>query len=401
MKILIVTPFFPYAHVPHAGGKFVYEILKKLSQKHEVHLLSRVEPEEIKFVDDTGRFCKHIYLNRVRSPDKRSLFSLLWIGFSYLLLGHRANQILREGEFDLVQVEFVETGLLIKPKRTNPMILDAHDVLAKPWRRRYLTARGFQKATNFLFWKLLERLERFIYRKFDIIFTRSEHDRAEVMRLGIRNPVEVIPHPAGSGFQIEMVDNKREHCSLLFLGSMNRDANILAVLHFYRNILPHIREDIPEVRFYIVGNDPPDEIRGLARNDASVNVTGYVDCVELYYLKATVFVSPILIGGGIIAKNLDAMACGCPVVTTSLGNEGIGATPGKEILVADDPQEFARNVVSLLKDENLRAEIGNNGQQLVRRQFSLESIMDKMESHYAQLLEGSGQESSSSTQPAL
>ena len=150
------------------------------------------------------------------------------------------------------------------------------------------------------------------------------------------------------------------------------------------------------MRFYVVGNEPPGEITNLALQDPNVNVTGYVERVESYYLKASVFVSPIVIGGGIIAKNLDAMAAGLPVVTTTLGNEGIRAMPGKEILVVDDPREFTQCVVSLLSDESLRAEIGRNGQEFVRRHFSLDSILNKIESSYDGLLKATGEGRSSS-----
>lgn len=377
-----MTPFFPYAEVPHAGGRFVYDIVHGLSKKHTVYLLSRITPDELKFVDTMRHLCQKIYLYPFKNPHKRNLFGLIWIALSYVVLGLKANRLVRKGEFDLAQIEFVETGLMIRSTESIPMILDVHDVLAGPWKRRYLNTRGLGRFTHYLFWKLLEIAERHIYKKFDLIFTLSQHDRDLVLNMGITRAVEVISHPAGSRLDFTKCDVKEEPYTLLFLGAMNRDANILAVLYFYRNILPHIRSQVPQVKFYVVGNGPPVKITNLAVQDPNVMVTGYVDRVEPYYLKATVFVSPIIIGGGIIAKNLDAMAAGRAVVTTTLGNEGIGATPGKEILVADDPLEFAEKVISLLKDNKLRTEIARNGQEFVKNNFGFDFTIDRIESLY-------------------
>ena len=151
MKILIVTPFFPYAKVPHAGGRFIYDLVHCLSQKHMVYLLSRIAPDEVQFSTEMMDLCHDVNLYQFRNPVKRNLFCLLRIALSYVILGLKANRIVRKGDFDLVQVEFVETGLMIKTKRSVPMILNAHDIPSVPWKRRYLKTGGWGRLTNYLF----------------------------------------------------------------------------------------------------------------------------------------------------------------------------------------------------------------------------------------------------------
>ena len=126
----------------------------------------------------------------------------------------------------------------------------------------------------------------------------------------------------------------RARAELLFVGAMHRDANVDAVRWFHDEILPRVRAEVGEVRFTIAGASPPAEIQRLAASPG-VEVTGFVESLEPFYARATVFVAPLRIAGGIAGKTLDALAAGCPVVTTTLGNDGIGATPGQHLLVAD------------------------------------------------------------------
>jgi glycosyltransferase involved in cell wall biosynthesis len=385
MKILIITPFFPYSNVYHAGGKFTCEIIKALSQRHEIHLLSRIEPAQFVFVNEMKKFCTHIELFPFKTPKAANIVSILRIIASYLSLGLKANRLIKSGNFDLVQIEHVETGLLIKKIRNFSMILDAHDVITKPVMRRYMASRGIlEKMVNYFRCKITKKIETYITRKFDMVFTRSEQDKEVLSKLNSGLPITVVPHPV-----INMVSDvrcKREPKALLFAGAMHRDVNIESVLYFYEKIWPHIRREIPDARFYIVGNKPNQRVKALAKKDKDVVVTGFVEKLEPYYLRASVFVSPLFIGGGIIAKNLQAMALGLPVVTTSVGNEGIEAVPEKDILIADDPDAFAKKVLLLLRNTQKWDEIACNGKKFVLKNFGLGSVVKKIEDSYRVLL---------------
>src|SRR5208283_3084824 len=126
--------------------------------------------------------------------------------------------------------------------------------------------------------------------------------------------------------------------------------NVDAALYFYQKVFPLIRRRVSDAKFVIAGYGPPEELTALQKNDPGVLVTGFVDDIDECYKKAAVFVAPILLGGGIIVKILDALAAGTPVVTTSYGNEGIGAVPGRDLLVADDAEGFAAAVLRILRD---------------------------------------------------
>ena len=113
---------------------------------------------------------------------------------------------------------------------------------------------------------------------------------------------------------------------------------------------------------------------------------GFVADLDECYKKASVFVAPILVGGGIIVKVLDALAAGTPVVTTSFGNEGVGARPGSDLLVADDPADFASSVIRVLKEKGLAEALSSNGRAFVKRNYSQEAVMEKIETAYEEIV---------------
>jgi len=135
----------------------------------------------------------------------------------------------------------------------------------------------------------------------------------------------------------------------------------------------------------IVGGSPSEEVRRLAL-DQGIRVTGYVEDLLPYYLKSDVSIAPMRIAGGVQCKILDAMAAGLPVVTSSQGNEGIGARPEKEIIVADSPNDFAERTVELLQDGYLRKTISQRGLDFLRSNFSWEQNIEKLEKIYQECL---------------
>ena len=156
---------------------------------------------------------------------------------------------------------------------------------------------------------------------------------------------------------------------IVFTGVMNYFANVDGVVWFSKEILPLIKKEIPGIRFYIVGSNPTKEVLSLAL-DSSVTVTGYVPDTREYLNMATVVAAPLRIARGIQNKVLEAMAMGIPVVATPQAFEGINATPHKDLLVEDNPGDFAQGVVRLLHDATLRNELRNNTRCKIEANYS-------------------------------
>lgn len=157
---------------------------------------------------------------------------------------------------------------------------------------------------------------------------------------------------------------------------MSRDHNREGVVWFLDEIWPRIADTVPEARFYIVGGHPPAALRARA-DGKRVIITGFVDDLAPWYAAATVFVSPLLVAGGLLQKVLDAMAMGVPVVATSVCNHGVGALPGEHLITADEPEAFAAAVISLLRDPERRQAMGSAGQTFVRENYDLAPAVDR------------------------
>jgi glycosyltransferase involved in cell wall biosynthesis len=366
MNILWVSPFLPKPDAPHAGGRALAQWVRWTAERHRVTLLCRIEPAERADAEAWRPSLAGLHLQTFQRPT--GALATARIATSYVRLGRAANRLLDAGGFDLLHVEYLETGLGIDRALPVPKLVVAIDELARPARHRLRLARGAgARLGAWLYLRAIGGVQRRVCRKFDRILTLSEHDRRTLLAGDPRLSVGVLPFPIGID-PARAAAATRDDASLLFVGAMHRDANVDAVRHFCRDVLPRVRDDVPAVTLTIAGGEPPSEVRRL-EDEPGVRVTGFVDALEPYYGRATVFVAPLRIAGGIAGKTLDALAGGCAVVTTRLGNDGLGATPGVHLLVADEPAEFAAAVVRLLRDPALRCRLGDAARRFAGERF--------------------------------
>jgi glycosyltransferase involved in cell wall biosynthesis len=331
-------------------------------------------------LDELRPLCSNLFTASYSTVAKRSLFDKLALIANYLRFSRYADELISQGDYDLVQVEWVEAAILIK-KRGTPLVLDAHDVMAKPFARAAASKSGFAGIISSLLAWGVKAVELRIMRRFDRIITLSEFDRKYLKGLWPAAPVTAIPIPAG--LDITERDYKRKPGTILFLASYKyRPVNVAAALWFYREVFPRIKISVPDARFVIAGYGPPPELTALAA-DPQIEVPGFVDDLDRCHKEAAVFVAPILTGGGIIVKLLDALAAGTPTVATTFGNEGVGALPGRDLLVADEPGEFADLVVKLLLDRKYATEMGRSGQRFVREHYGREAVMASLDTVHA------------------
>ena len=392
MKILIVSLFLPQEKSYHAGGRFVYEIIRNIAGRHEVTLVTRLEEKEIPFLESLKPFCQEVFPYTYKTKAERGLIDKLKLVCNYLGFSLFADRIAQTGMFDFIQAEWVESAVLLR-KRLTPMALDAHDVLTKPARRIFQNGRGLARVFLYVRYFFIKTLERRILGKFDLIFTRSDKDKDYLHSMNTGKKVSVISHPAGLDITDRTFVRKRN--TILFLASYKyRKTNVDAALYFYHSVFPLVKKRIPEAKFIIAGyRPPPEELTSLQEKDGSVSVPGFVDSLDECYKRATVFVAPILVGGGIIVKVLDAMAAGTPVVTTTFGNEGVGAVSGRDLIVADDTESFAAGVIGLLTDTAFASRLAANGREFVRENYSREIVMRRIEETYREIVNGKGQKS--------
>lgn len=169
-------------------------------------------------------------------------------------------------------------------------------------------------------------------------------------------------------------ERKRNLPRVGFVGAMDVAHNEAAVMYFYESVLPLVRKHIPDIEFLIIGANPTPRVEKLGC-DPAVTVTGRVVDVYEYILSCDVMVAPLTFGSGIKIKVIESMACGVPVVATSIAAEGIGAENGIHMIIADIPEDFCSAIVSLINDSALRQRIGKNGQEYVLSRFAHDKVL--------------------------
>jgi glycosyltransferase involved in cell wall biosynthesis len=256
-----------------------------------------------------------------------------------------------------------------------PKIMDFIDVDSQKWFDYAAKARWPMKAIYHREGIRLRAFEKTVAARCELSLFTSESELKVFKQfapggraMALPNGVDV-PHDLTSSYK----PNK-----LVFVGSMDYRPNVDAMLYFTREMLPLIQKQIPSVEFFIVGRNPSSKVKELGRLEG-VTVTGDVDEVETYLHDAAASVIPLRIARGIQNKILEAMAHGVPVITTSYALDGITAEPGRDVLVADDPDDFAQKTLSVLKDSRLRNQLAVNGRALVEQEYHWENRLQKLE----------------------
>jgi glycosyltransferase involved in cell wall biosynthesis len=394
MKILFVTPYLCYPEVPYAGGITIYKLMERLyARGHEVFLITGLRPGDKEYLEEVKSLFK--VLDAIEIPWTK--VEILPAVAEWFLRGFKGGLTFRkkaamsvkrfskEIPFDIIQIEHTELGECIERPDEIPIVIDAHDVLIKPALREYRLSKGIKKTIKYIRYKTIEKKEISVYKRFDRVYVRSDFDRNKLLSCNKDLDISILP-PYVRVEDFEGIAARREPDTILFVGAMDRPANISAVRYFYEKVLPLIKKEIPGAKFYVVGNMPPEEIRRLGYKNKDVIVTGFVKDIKPFYLRASVFVAPLFIGGGIIVKILDAIAAGLPVVTTDIGNEGIEAFPDRDILIANEPVDFANKVILLIKDKGHWHRLSGNSKSFVHKKFNWGRIVQKLEDEYKMLV---------------
>jgi len=389
MKILFVSPFLPYPGVPHAGGKLLDYLLSLLVRRHSVHLVTRYYPgEERHFTDLRGKLSGLDVVPADGPVESSSLRSILSTVRSYVRLARQADVAARRERFDLCQVENTETGYFWEPPPGLPAALTCVDIIAKPACRRYEGSHGLNRLAAFAAWKGKYAVERRAVSRYRTVFTLSDEDREWANRLYPAARIRVLHYPGG----IDHVGLPRQEIPgrVLFVGALQRPQNIQYLRFLAEKVWPHVRREVPDAELLVAGGGLPEKEQELLSCIPGVRLTGFVRNLELEYKCASVFAAPILSGGGVIVKILDAMAAGVPVVTTSYGNEVIRAEAGEDILVADSPEDFSRALVMLLNDPEMRNSVAERGHRHLAVNFSEERLIRTLDAAYQELIGTAG-----------
>ena len=303
------------------------------------------------------------------------------------------ERLLRDQAFDAIQIEGVHLFAYVKQIRELAprarLICDWHNIESELL-ERYAenapsTARRFYARRTTA---LLRRLEHQLLQLCDAHTVCSDRERRILLKQAPSARIEV----AGNGVDVEYFSEKPSgesspRRSLVFVGSMDYHANIDAALYFANEIWPQVRERRPDLEFVVVGSRPTAEVLAL-RNQPGITVTGTVDDIRPYYRSALAVVVPLRVGSGTRLKVLEAMAAGTPVISTTLGAEGLATKDGDNILIADSPAATADHIARLQADSPEWKRLATNAHELVKTQYDWSIIGNTLRRLYAEQLEG-------------
>jgi sugar transferase (PEP-CTERM/EpsH1 system associated) len=349
------------------GGKIrSYNILRRLPAQNDVTLLSyyggardvdyekqiaELLPGTLSVNTAVPESSKLDYLRRLSNPAPYAVTK-----FTSHEVQRKVATLLTGGRFDVAVCDFLAASLNFPSVLETPTVLFQHNVESALWQRQ---AKHEANPLNRLVYKLeaakMLRYERAAVARFHHVIAVSENDRELMSAMTEAARISVVP----TGVDLKQFSGARSDTTaeplVIFVGSMDWEANIDAVEYFCREVWPAVKQAVPEARFRIVGRNPHSRVKKLASD--SIEVTGTVPSVIEHYREAAVNIVPLRIGGGTRLKIYEAMAMGKATVSTSIGAEGLDVNDGRDILLADSPEKFGESLIALLTDNQLRKRI--------------------------------------------
>jgi sugar transferase (PEP-CTERM/EpsH1 system associated) len=390
LRILFLLPY-----VPSLIRVRPYHLIRELARRHEIHVLATSTSRELQYVEQLRSFCRSVDVVLLRpGASARSCFAAALRGEPLQAavcrmpeLERRLDAILAEHAFDLVHVEHLRAAhLRARIPSSLPTLFDSVDCISLLLDRARRSSHSLrQRVVATLELQRTRAFEGATLSRFDRVIATSTEDAAALQALAPSVDVTVVPNGVDLDY-FRPVDGLRDQATIVFSGKMSYHANATAALYFARRILPLVREMRPDVRLRIVGSNPPRSVQALSR-DPSISVTGHAPDIRVGLRNATLAVCPVTVKVGIQNKILEAMAMGIPVVSTTRGVEGLAAVPGRDVMVADSPAEFAAHVCRLIGDPALGQHVGQAGRRYVELHHRWDAAARTLETLYAEAIE--------------
>lgn len=389
MKLLWV--YSDFLHPTNRGGQIrTLETLKCLHRRHEVHYAGLWNP---KFPEGPGRakeYASYVYPVRRTVTEKTS--PAFWIQLAKGLVTdmpvavfrHRndemratVDRLLREHSFDHVVCDFLSSAPHFSD--LSSAVLFQHNVEAMIWRRHVEHAGSSLRRTYFRRQaRLMLEYERQVCRSVKNIIAVSEADAKKMRELYGVQHVAAVPTGVDLGY-FQPTAEATAATDLVFVGSMDWMPNIDGAVWFVNEVLPLIKRKLPGCTLAVVGRTPGREVTELAEREPGIRITGTVADVRPWLWESKVSIVPLRIGGGTRLKIYEAMAARTPVVSTTVGAEGLDIAPGENILIADEPEAFAEACVRLINDGNERRRLADAAWQHVETKHSWEAAAVEFE----------------------
>ncbi|MDQ3212644.1 MAG: glycosyltransferase family 4 protein [Acidobacteriota bacterium] len=387
------------------GGKLrTWHVMRHLAARHEITYLSFCDPGQ-PAADHEGMSAVCADLHTVARTDPAKGTARFYLDAARYLVDsvpygvakyrsptfrNMLAGLLEQRRFDAIVCDFLVPIVNLPAQLPCPALLFTHNVEAEIWRRH--AEHATNPLSRYLLrqqWRRMLRFERDALARFDLALAVSEIDRDTFQRLypdALQTPAHVVQTGVDTTYFVpSAAPVRRAH--LVFTGSMDWLPNEDGMQYFVRDILPRIRQVEPDATLSIIGRAPTPAVTRLAL-DAGIEVTGRVDDVRPHIAAGAVYVVPLRIGGGTRLKIFEAMSMGKAVVSTTVGAEGLPVTPGRNILLADEPARFAQAVVHMIRDVDARRSLEIEARRIVVERYDWSAVAEDFEDALERVVAG-------------
>lgn len=367
----------------NSGGRLgVFKRLEQVAKTENIFLFYPYDSvSEEQEIEELKKYCKEVHAYRRGDNKKSAIKEIVKYPFTVGSRHIRAMQqdiqkCLDTKNIDVINVDFPHMCVdLLGIKTSVPIVLNEHNIEWKVYR----TISSSQKhpLKKLLYWIDSYRLKKYEQRIFSLLPIRmvtfvSDKDMNCMVKEGPITKEKTVLIPVGADQRTELLEKKHDGYNIMFVGKMSYGPNIEAAEWFADAVFPKILEKVPEAKFYIVGKDPDEAVKGLEREN--IIVTGMVDSVEPYYASSDLVVLPLKNGGGVKVKLLEAVSYKKLIVSTYVGVEGTRYADGQTIPVSDQASEFAELCLSALAKSDISCKRTENAYNIFLKYYTWESI---------------------------
>jgi glycosyltransferase involved in cell wall biosynthesis len=398
MKLVWLSHFIPF---PPRGGsrQRSFNLIRHISAKYETHVVAlnmqgETQERAAEYAIEFKKYCAQVKIweppfrwrgarwwgQLVLSPFYRHPYGsrALWSPE----LGRRWESVLAKHPGALVHFDSIDLALYFPPAAGFRKVLNHHNCeSAMAERRAQREANSLKKAYLWHQARKLRRLEEQLCHHFDVNLTVSELDTQTLRERNPQAHCQVVENGTDTEY-FHPSEVEPEPNTLIFAGSLDWYPNISGIQFFARDVWPHVQSQRPAVRLYLAGRKPAPWVVQWAAREPQVKLVADPEDIRPWVAHAAVFICPIVDGGGTRVKILDAMAMGKPVISTTVGCEGLEVWNGENIVIADAPLDFGAKTLQMLRDKGLRDLIAAQGRALVERMYSWDVIGERLHRVY-------------------
>lgn len=397
MKILFITPKIPYPPVD-GHTKSMWGVIKYLSLRgHHIDIIAYKQNSDLeKLREEVNRFAKLHVLDVNTNNSVRLAINNLFSSVPYNMYKYERSELkifikayLKEENPDIVQVVNSHMGWVvdfIRKYSKAPVVLREENFELTIMERYYQTQSNLLlKAYAYLQYRKMKSYEPSLCAKFDRSVMMSKEDEARLLQLNPKVKTTVIP----IGVDTELLNyekNINENYNIAHIGGLNWYPNLDGINWFLEKVFPIVLESFPTAKLFLYGGGSTDNLFKSIKQSENIIVKGFVEDIWRELKDKTVSIIPLRIGGGIRVKILELLATGNVIVSTSLGMEGLELHDGKQILIADSPQEFAEKIINLFNKKYDFSKISSEGKKFIKTNYLWEDIALKFDNLYKELL---------------